>query len=104
MCALGFACATFVGRSESAQPVVTGATLPLFFISGVFVPWQFVPRWLQDIALVGPISHLGRALLLPYSYPSGAGFSGLDLLVVAGWGLAGAAVAARRFQWMPKYG
>ena len=101
MCALGFAASTLVRRVESAQPVVTAATLPLFFASGIFIPWALIPHWLRSIAVVAPIRHIAEALLLPFTRPSGSALAGRDLAIVALWGLAGLVVAARRFRWAP---
>ena len=104
MCCLGFAATTMVRRAEAAQPVVMAATLPLFFASGVFIPWALIPQWLRNIALVAPIRHLASAMLLPFSSRSGPAWAPRDLLVVALWGLAGVVVAARRFRWSPTVG
>ena len=101
MCGLGFAATTMVNRAEAAQPLVMAATMPLFFASGIFIPWALIPHWLRNVALVTPIRHLASAMLLPFSSRTGAGWSPGDLLVVALWGLAGVAVAARRFRWSP---
>lgn len=101
MCALGFAASTLVRRMESAQPVVTAATLPLFFASGVFIPWVMIPHWLRSVALVAPVRHLAVALLQPFSGRGGS-LAGRDLALVALWGAAGLVVAARRFQWAPR--
>jgi ABC-2 type transport system permease protein len=101
-CSLGVAASGLIRNVDAAQPVMMGVTLPLFFISGVFVPWQFVPGWLQAISNVFPVRHLALAVLSPLSSPSGAGVRGVDLAILAAWGLAGLVVAARRFQWTPR--
>ena len=101
MCTLGFAASTLVRRMESAQPVVTAAALPLFFASGVFIPWVMIPHWLRRVALVAPVRHLAEAMLVPFSHPSGSAIAVGDLAWVALWGAAGLAVAARRFRWAP---
>jgi ABC-2 type transport system permease protein len=77
--------------------------LPLYFISGVFVPTSSLPAWLVHAAAVFPVHHLEAALLSAYN-PStrDAGFDRTDLLVVAGWGVAGLGVALRRFSWNPR--
>jgi len=61
-----------------------------------------MPHWLVDVAYVFPIRHLAAALLTAYNpHTAGSGFAGADLLVVAGWGLAGLVIALRRFSWLP---
>ncbi|HEV2370001.1 MAG TPA: ABC transporter permease [Acidimicrobiales bacterium] len=101
MCSLGFAAATAVRRADAAQPVVTALTLPLFFASGIFIPWPLIPHWLQTVAVVAPVRHLAEAMLLPFSGGKGGAWAPWDLLVVAAWGVAGVVVAARRFSWSP---
>jgi ABC-2 type transport system permease protein len=54
-CSLGFAAASLVRTVDAAQPVATGIALPLFFISGVFIPWVLMPSWLRAVALVFPV-------------------------------------------------
>lgn len=102
-CALGYALVTAITSADSAQPVVQMTLLPLYFISGVFVPWAEVPHWLQDIALVFPISHLQKALLAAFNpHTTGSGFAWSDLLILVIWGAAGLVIALRRFSWQPK--
>ena len=77
--------------------------LPLYFISGVFVPIDTLPKWLVHLAGLFPVRHLAAALLTAYNpHTRGAGFAANDLLVVAAWGVAGFVVAVRRFSWLPK--
>jgi ABC-2 type transport system permease protein len=101
-CCLGFAVSTWIGSDEAAMPAVTGATLPLFFVSGIFVPWGLIPSWLQRVALVTPVRHLAVAVQRPFDgdHPGGVAWS--SLAVVLAWGVAGLAVAVRRFRWSPR--
>jgi ABC-2 type transport system permease protein len=102
-CCLGFAITGAIGSVQSAQPVVMGVAMPLVFISGVFVPWPFIPHWLQHVAAIFPIRHLSLALLAPITnIPGQSSWSGGDLLVVAVWGLAGVVLALRSFKWAPQ--
>lgn len=99
-CCLGFAVSTFIGNPDAAMPVVTAATLPLFFISGIFVPWGMIPAWLQRLAIVTPVRHLAIVVRAPLRPSSGA-FPWASLGVIAGWGVAGLLVALARFRWSP---
>lgn len=100
-CALGFAATRMVRSSQAAQPVVMAMALPLFFISGVFVPWAFIPPWLRDVAQVFPVRHLALSILTPFT--AGARpWSWGDLAVVAAWGVGGLVLAVRRFHWAPR--
>jgi ABC-2 type transport system permease protein len=101
-CCLGFAVASIIHDQDAAQPVTQGLMLPLYFISGVFVPISTIPHWLVHIADVFPVRHLASALLTAYNpHTRGAGFAGTDLAIVAAWGVVGLIVAVRRFQWQP---
>ena len=79
-----------------------GVTLPLYFVSGVFVPVAALPHWLADAGELFPVRHLADALLVAYNpHTTGLGFAGRDLLIVAAWGAAGLLIAVRTFSWLP---
>jgi len=101
-CALGFAVVSFIKNEDAAQPITQAVLLPLYFISGVFIPIATLPHWLTDVAGVFPVRHLAAALLTAYNpHLSGAGFAWRDLLILAAWGVGGLVVALRRFSWVP---
>lgn len=100
-CALGFAASGLIRNVDAAQPVMMGVTLPLFFISGVFVPWPFIPPWLRTVAEIFPVRHMAQAVLAPLAPGTGTGVRTVDLAVTAAWGVVGLAVAARTFRWTP---
>ena len=103
-CCLGYALASVIRDQDSAQPFTQAVMLPLYFISGVFVPIDTLPHWLVRIASVFPVRHLAAALLTAYNpHTRGAGFAATDLLIVAAWGVAGFVVAVRRFSWVPRH-
>jgi ABC-2 type transport system permease protein len=102
-CCLGFAAASFIKSQDAAQPVVLAVILPLCFISGVFIPILELPRWLIDIGKVFPVHAFADALLAAYNpHTVGSGLRGVDLGVLAGWGVAALVVATRRFSWLPQ--
>jgi ABC-2 type transport system permease protein len=105
LCCLGFALASVIRGGEAVMPLVLGITLPLYFISGVFVPSTQIPHWLLDVAAIFPVRHMAAALLAVYN-PStrGSGIQPGDLGVIAGWGAFGLVVAIRRFSWLPRGG
>jgi ABC-2 type transport system permease protein len=99
---IGFALTTII-PSEDAAPAVTNATvLPLYFISGVFIPESEIPEGVLNVADLFPIRHFFEAFFTAWD-PSttGAGIEWGDLAVVAGWGLAALAIAIWRFRWEP---
>jgi ABC-2 type transport system permease protein len=101
-CCLGYALTSVIHNEDSAQPVTQALLLPLYFISGVFVAVSILPHWLADVGAIFPVRHLANALLVAYNpNTTGLGFAGWDLLIVAGWGVAGLVIALRTFSWQP---
>lgn len=102
-CALGIAYTRLVG-SENAGPAMTNAiVLPLYFISGVFVPTSELPDGLLTIAGIFPVKPFVDALFVAFDpRTTGAGIAGTDLLVLAAWGVAGLLLAVRFFIWTPR--
>ena len=101
-CCLGYALTTFIRDEDAALPTATAVTLPLYFISGVFVAVPALPHWLADVGEIFPIRHLADALLVAYNpHTTGLGLAGPDLFIVAAWGAAGLFVALRTFSWQP---
>jgi len=101
-CCLSFALASFIRSEDSAQPIVQATMLPLYFISGVFIPKSQLSSSLKDIASVFPVSHLDDAMFKAFDpATTGAGFAGSDLLILLVWAAAGLALALWRFSWAP---
>jgi ABC-2 type transport system permease protein len=98
---IAFAVSTRIHAADAAAPATNLTVLPLYFISGVFVPERQIPSFLRDIAAIFPIQHLAKAMRQPFIATHGAGISGSDLLVLAIWGAAALLVAARTFAWSP---
>jgi ABC-2 type transport system permease protein len=100
---LGYAVAAMIGgSSDSAQPVVQATMMPLYFISGVWIPTSALPHALRQIAGFFPIEHLAAALHLASVRGSfSAAVAPGDLLVLVVWAAVGVSVAARRFSWLP---
>lgn len=97
---LGYAVATLIGSADSAQPVALAITLPLSFISGVYIPSIQLPATLNEVAHAFPLQHLVAALSRGF-LPGPTGVAWGDLAILATWGLGGFAVALTRFRWTP---
>ena len=101
-CCLAYALTTFIKSEDAAQPMVQAIMLPLYFISGVFIPNVNLPSWLRDVAEFFPVQHLADGLHHAFDPAThGAGIVWSDLGVLALWGAAGLAVALVRFTWTP---
>ena len=102
-CCLGYAASSLIRNDDAALPAAMAFTLPLYFISGVFVAVTVLPHWLADVGEIFPVRHLANALLVAYNpHTTGLGFAGRDLLIVAAWGAAGLLIAVRKFSWLPR--
>ena len=102
-CVLAYAFSTAITNEDAAQPMVQAVMLPLYFISGIFIPAVTLPTWLQHVAQVFPVYHLADGLHHAFNPGStGIGIVWSDLAVLAVWAAVGLAVALRRFSWLPK--
>jgi len=100
---IGYAVAGMIDSVDVAQPLAQATMLPLYFISGVWIPNTSLSHGLRRVASIFPIEHLAAALhkgTVASSFASA--FSGTDLLVLVIWGLAAGVFAASRFSWLPK--
>jgi ABC-2 type transport system permease protein len=102
-CCLGFALTAAI-PSEDAAPAISNATvLPLYFISGIFIPDSEIPEGVLKVADLFPIRHFFEAFFTAWDPNTvGAGFEWGDLAIVAGWGVAGLLVAIFAFRWEPR--
>lgn len=100
---LGFALTAAI-PSEDAAPAITNFTVvPLYFLSGVFIPETEIPDGILRFADLFPIRHFFEALLSGFDpATTGTGLELGSLAVVAAWGVAGLAIAQRRFRWSPR--
>lgn len=100
---LGLALTTVIPSEDAAPAVTNVVALPLYFISGIFIPENEIPDGVLHVADAFPFRHLFEALFAAFD-PSttGAGVEPGNLAVVAAWGLAGLVVAAVWFRWTPR--
>jgi ABC-2 type transport system permease protein len=83
--------------------MTNAVVLPLYFISGVFVPVSQLPDGLRQIADVLPVKPFVDALTVAFDpRTTGAGIAGGDLAVLAAWGVLGLLLAVRFFAWTPR--
>jgi ABC-2 type transport system permease protein len=102
-CSLGIALTAFTTTPDSASTIAPFTVVILAFFSGIWIPVDQLPHWLETVGKVFPLYHLALGLQTSLS-PSATG-SGLDLenvLILALWAVAGARIASRRFRWEPQ--
>lgn len=101
---LGIALTAAIPTQDAAAPIVNFLLLPLYFLSGVFIPDDQLPSGIIHFADVFPIRHFFLAFFDAY-VPGGAHVVDWGhLLVVAIWGVAGLLLAIRFFRWTPRSG
>jgi ABC-2 type transport system permease protein len=103
---LGIAISSLPRSATNATAVITLPFLVLQFISGVFVPFNNVPPWLQHIAAVFPLKWMSqglRSVFLPPGAialePAHAWQHGQTALVLGAWVVAGLVLCLTTFRW-----
>jgi ABC-2 type transport system permease protein len=102
-CCLGIALTAAIPSQDAAAPIVNALLLPLYFLSGVFIPDDQLPSGVIHFADIFPIRHFFEAFFDAY-VPGGATVSWGNLAIVAIWGVVGLALAVRFFRWTPRNG
>lgn len=103
-CCLGIALTALIPSQDAAAPIVNALLLPLYFLSGIFIPEDELPAGVIEFANHFPIRHFFEAFFDAYVDGAGAALSWGDLAVVGAWGLAGLLLAVRYFRWTPRGG
>jgi ABC-2 type transport system permease protein len=105
---LGIGISSLARSATNSFPVITLPFLVLQFISGVYVPFNNVPPWLQHIAAIFPLKWMGqslRSVFLPAQAavlePGHAWQHGQTALVLAAWIAGGLVLCLRTFRWRP---
>ena len=102
-CCLGIAMTAIISSREAAPAITNLITLPLYFLSGIFIPENEIPDGVLSFANHFPIRDFFEAFFAAYNPNTvGSGFMWGDLLVVGIWGLAGLLLAIRYFRWTPR--
>ena len=101
---LGIALSAAIPTRDAAPAITNVIVLPLYFLSGIFIPENEIPSGVLDVAGLFPIRHFFQAFFAAFSPNTvGSGFEWGDLAIVALWGLGGLLVAIRYFRWTPRH-
>ena len=98
---LGLATTGLIRSAQGSSAVVNAIYLPLTFVSGVFFSVEALPRLLEMVARVSPLTHLLELLRSVFVEGDGLTASAEPLVVLAVWGVGGAVLALRMFRWEP---
>jgi ABC-2 type transport system permease protein len=104
-CCLGIALSAAIPSMEAAPAITNATVLPLYFLSGVFIPDSEIPDGVLHFSAAFPIRHFFEAFFTAFDpNTAGAGFEWGHLAVVAAWGALGLLLAVRYFRWTPREG
>ena len=102
--ALGLAVAAIAPTPSAAQGFANASLILLSFISGIF-GFTELPEWMDRLASFFPLKHFVDPVAAGFNpYVEATTPSWGDLAVMAVWGVVGAVLAFRRFEWEPGSG
>src|SRR5271156_2014716 len=106
---LGIAASSLPRSAASATPVITLPFTVLNFISGVYVPFNDIPHWMQDLGSFFPLKWMAqgmRSVFMPpraeAMEPAHAWEHGRTALVLIIWLAAGLVLCAKTFRWQSR--
>ncbi len=103
LCSLGIALSAFTPTPDAASTIAPFTVVMLAFFSGIWIPVDQLPHWLETVGKIFPLYHLALGLQTTLSPDAkGSGLDAENLLILAIWAVAGARIASRRFLWEPQ--
>jgi ABC-2 type transport system permease protein len=104
-CCLGIALTAAIPSQDAAAPIVNALLLPLYFLSGIFIPDDELSSGVISFANHFPVRDFFEAFFKAYiPAANGPSLDWGNLAVVAIWGVAGLLVAIKWFRWTPRSG
>jgi len=105
LCTLGIALTPFTPTPDAASTIAPFSVVMLAFVSGVWIPIDQLPHWLEQVGRIFPLFHLAAGLQATLSpEASGLGLEGDNIAPLVVWTAIGGFVATRRFRWEPQAG
>jgi ABC-2 type transport system permease protein len=101
---LGIALTAAIPSQDAAAAIVNALLLPLYFLSGIFIPEDELPGGVIDFANHFPVRPFFEAFFAVYVPGGGNGIAWHELGIVVIWGIAGLLLAIRFFRWTPREG
>ncbi len=97
--ALGLMIGARLESTEVANGWMNFVQLPMWLLSGSFFSYERFPEWLQLPIRLLPLTAVNDALRGIYNDATPLAGLSFELGVMAAWGIAGFAIAIRRFRW-----
>jgi len=95
----GFVVSGIANSESTIPPIANVITLPQFLLAGTFVSVDSFPSWLQPICRIMPLTYLNDAFRKIAFEGQHLWNVGLELGVIALWGIVVYIVAVRVFRW-----
>jgi ABC-2 type transport system permease protein len=99
LCSLGVAMTAFTTTEDTASSIGPFTVVMLSFISGVWIPIDTLPSWLQEVGRIFPLYHVAQGMQLSVA---GFGINTDDVAALVIWAAIGIALASRSFKWEPQ--
>jgi len=97
MASIAYACALALRDENSYAPLVFTVSLPLLLLSGVLLPLNLAPSWLQHIGQANPLSYAVTAARDLFNGHGGSPDVIKGLVVMGALALVGILIGARSF-------
>ena len=97
--ALGLAVSGIAKTENTAAPLANIITLPMMFLSGVFIPHSVIPDWVVTIAQWLPLTFLADAMRAMVNNGETLFIQGASLLGLLVWAAIAFALAVKAFRW-----
>jgi ABC-2 type transport system permease protein len=97
MASIAYAAALWLKNEDSYAPLVFTLSLPILLLSGVLLPLQLAPDWLQHVAQANPLSYAVTAARDVFNGQGGSPDVAKGLAIMAALGVVGILIGARRF-------
>ena len=95
---MGMAVAGLATNGEAANNVSAIANIFLMFLSGIFWPLSMMPKVLQDIGRLSPLTYYAGALRGVMTGSGTSGDTSRDLIWLAVWGVVATVAAVRTYR------
>jgi ABC-2 type transport system permease protein len=96
---LGYILASLTRSADAAVMAVHAIYIPMLLLCGAFVPVEALPRALQVVARVFPLTYFVGPFRRVMIEGAGPGAIAVDLLILLAWAVAGWLVAIKTFRW-----
>ena len=97
--ALGLAVSGIAKTENTAAPLANIITLPMMFLSGVFIPHSVIPDWVVTVARWLPLTFLADAMRAMVNNGDTLFIQGASLLGLLVWAAIAFALAVKAFRW-----